>query len=268
MKFSAGFAAGFDWTDPNVPYRIGDDARNVLRPREGRAVWRDTGPIALLRDRDYQSEVSKIRFDRPAIVSQFALLHEQKMLKDSAALDLAIYGMRTDMKKKVFEWHREQLSLPAPLVLRTHFHSRAQEEMDRAESVAYALRQAIKRVYPREGVGNKAAYDALVAGAQSDFWNLLRPRYDTLLRELTLLPEDDDAVLMKQLQRWRDAIREYAETALRTAIEDLDTDANALERQTAAWRGFASALFVLLNPEAAAKARETRKQKAKKEKKR
>jgi CRISPR system Cascade subunit CasA len=263
MKFSAGFAAGFDWTDPNVAYRIGDDDRTVLRPREGKAVWRDTAPIALLRKDTYQSESGK-RFDRPAIISQFARLHEREMLKESAPLELSIYGIRTDMKKKVFEWHREQLSLPVPLVLRTQFHGLAQQAMVQAEKVDYALRQAIRKVYPRDGAGNGRAYESLIARAQNDFWNSLRPHYTEFLEAIAALGDSEDPALTK---RWRDAIRQIAERALREAIEDIDTDADALERQTAALRGFAFALYLSLNPEAAAKAKAAKKQRAGKEKK-
>ncbi len=263
MKFSAGFGAGFEWTDPHVPYRIGKEHRNVLRPEEGRAVWRDTGPIALLRAAEYQSEDGKVRFDRPPIVSQFGYLHQRRMVNSSLPLELVLYGMRTDLKMKVYEWHCERLSLPAPLLWKTQFHSVAQQEMDRANSVAYALGKAIKKVYPREGAGNKKAYNTLVSITQNDLWTALRPHYDVLLHSLALLPEGTD--LGECLTRWRKALRKDAERSLRAAIEDLNTDANALERQTTALRSFANALFVLLDPEAMARVRESKKKRTAKE---
>jgi CRISPR system Cascade subunit CasA len=265
MKFSAGFGAGFEWTDPNVPYRIGKDERKVLRPREGKAVWRDIGPIALLRERDYQSANGKVRFDRPTIVNQFAKLLERRTVDKSLALDLVVYGMRTDLKMKVFEWRRENLSVPTPLLWGTRFQLMAQQEMERADSVEYALGKAIKRVYPREGAGNKKAYDALIARTQSGFWTALRPSYEVFLQALALLSTDDTDRVTKVTKILAEAIRRVAEEALNAAIEDLDTDADALERQTAARRSFANALFVLLDPAAAAKVREKKKKKIKKE---
>jgi CRISPR system Cascade subunit CasA len=268
MKFSAGFGADFEWTDPHVPYRIDNEDRRVLRPQEGRAVWRDTGPIALLRASEYQSENGKLRFERPPILTQFAYFHERKMVDTLVQLDLSLYGLRTDLKMKVFEWHRERLSLPALLLWKAQFHRVAQQEMDRADSVAYCLRQAIKRAYPREGAGNKDAFKTLITNAQHEFWTALRAEYSELLDSLALLSDGDVTDLGECVKRWRQAIRDVAKNTLDAAIEDLDTDADALERQTAALRSFANALFVLLEPEAAAKVREAKKKRTKKEVKR
>jgi CRISPR system Cascade subunit CasA len=265
MKFAAGFGAGFEWTDPAVPYRIGENGRTVLRPKDGHEVWRDTGPIALLQANEYQSEDGKVRFERPALVTQFGDLHKGKRVDSALPLDLALYGMRTDLKMKVFEWRREQLSLPAPLLWQTQFHRVTQQEMDRAERVAYALRQAIQRAYPREGAGNKNAFKTLIAHTQNGFWAALRPHYRTLLLTLVPLAEDDTAGLGECITKWREAIRSVAKRALNDALNDLDTDADALERRTAALGFFDTKLYFLLHPEAAAKAKEAKKKRTKKE---
>jgi CRISPR system Cascade subunit CasA len=265
MKFSAGFGAGFEWTDPQVAFRIGKEGSSVLRPQEGRAAWRDTGPIALLRADEYQSENGKMRFERPAIVSQFAFLHQHKMVDKSLPLNLVIYGIRSDLKMKVFEWHRVELSLPTPLLWKTQFQRDAQQEMDQADKVAYALRQAIKKCYPREGVGNKAAFNSLIARALNDFWTALRLNFETLLHELVALTEEDAADRVECITRWRKVIRIVAETALHAAIDDLDNDADALERRTAALRFFDTKLFFMLNPGSTTNVRRTKNNRTKKE---
>jgi hypothetical protein len=71
--------------------------------------------------------------------------------------------------------------------------------------------------------------------------------------------------LAEHIALWRQAIQRVAESALRAAIDDLDTNADALERRTAALSFFRNKLFFLFDPEARAKVREAKKKRPKKE---
>ncbi|MBV9865235.1 MAG: type I-E CRISPR-associated protein Cse1/CasA [Abitibacteriaceae bacterium] len=264
MKFAAAWSTRFEWRDPNVPRRVSTEGAIVLRPREGREVWRDVGALALLRHSERGGS------ERPSIVSQFASLIEQQYLPEDTPLRLALYGMRTDMKMKVFEWHREMLRLPAPLLWQQQFQSQATDAIKLADDVAYALGRAIKHTYPRDGAGNDKAFEPLIARAQSQFWRRLRPYYtdtpDSLLYRLAPLhPERDGAQIQAAIQEWHKAMRQVAQRALDQAIGELDTDGAAMKRQMEARSQFAGRLWALLNPEAAATAKEKKKKESKHE---
>lgn len=254
MKFSAGASCDFVWSDPSVPYKIDDKGAKVMRPQEGREVWRDTAPLALLNHRDYARGDAAIQFRRPAVIDQIAQMTQGDYLA-KGPLNLTLYGMRTDLKMKVFEWRREALSLPRPLVLQDKFHEEVQKEMERAGDIAYALRKAVKMTYDREGAGSKAAFDSLVAYAQRQFWADLRLAYERFLAEIAPLAawQKDDWEAARG--RWWVAIRAAGKAALGQAIGDLDTDAGALKRQALAEKSFANALFNILmtNDERAAR---------------
>ena len=268
MKFAPGWSSRFEgWTDPHVPYRVSAEKVTVLRPQEERPLWRDAGPLGLLRQADYQAPAGqKFRFDRPAIVSQFADMIRRKELPPEQELRLNIYAMRTDLKMKVFEWHRAGLRLPLPLVLNGDFASYAQSEMDKADLVAYHIGRAIKRVYPREGAGNKAAFDDLIARAQRIFWDALEPLYlgakDSLLEDLAQLKDAPESQREERIKSWRKKVEHAGKDALNAAIEDLDADADALERQVGARNLFAFHVRNVLDPEAAEKKKTTAKSKA------
>jgi len=258
MRFTAGASCDFVWRDPSVPYKIDDKGPKVMRPQEDKEVWRDTAPLALLSRRDYSRGDAKIQFRRPAVIEQLAAMVQDDYM-DKAPLELTLYGMRTDLKMKVFEWSRETLSLPKPLVLQDKFHKEVQNEMERAGQVAYRMRVAVKMTYDREGAGSKAAFDSLAAHAQRRFWAELRPAYDQFLREIAPLPAWPEEDWEGARARWWGAIRKAGTAALGQAIGDLDTNAGALKRQVLAEKSFAGALFTLLMTDNDKAAREAKK---------
>jgi CRISPR system Cascade subunit CasA len=253
MKFAPGLGAGFPWIDPNCAYRI-DKERLILRPREGREVWRDTGPLILLR------KTVNGTHERPPVISQLAELTKSNESLKLRPLEVAIYGLRTDMKMKVFEWQRERLSVPVELLWEDLGVNEAQNAMKTAEDVSYRLRRAIKMAYPREAQGNDKGFDALVDGAGSLYWRELRSHYDDLLLALAQHPGFEE--LPEILRAWRQHVQAAGWKALRFAIDDLDTDSHALERQSHAYRDFQFSIFPLIQPDKARENKEKRKAKA------
>jgi hypothetical protein len=257
MNYAPGESCDFRWRDPNVPYRTDPKGTVALRPQEGREIWRDSGPLALLEDKDYGSDPSqRLRFERPAIISQFASLALGRHIEQQPVFSLDVYGMRTD-NMKVFEWQRERLSLPAELVLNSRFHILAQDAIEDVGSVASALRRAIKQAYPRSGKGNKAAFDTLVADAQRDLWATLRPTYGRLLASLANLPPStiSEAARVTELNAWHEQIRQVGVRIFNEIIDPLDSDSEALRRQVEARRSFGFALHKLFSPPAPPRAK-------------
>ena len=258
MRFVAGASCDFVWRDPNVPYKIDDKGPKVMRPQEDKEVWRDTAPLALLNQHDYTKGDTAVQFRRPAVIDQLVLMTQDEYI-EKGPLRLTLYGMRTDLKMKVFEWHRTMLSLPKPLVLQDKFHTEVQKEMERAGDVAYAMRKAIKMTYDREGAGNKTAFDSLAAYAQRQLWAGLRPNYDRFLQEITPLLTSQNEEWEIARARWWAAIRQEGFAALEQAIGDLDTDAAALKRWVMAEKSFSNALFRVLMTDNEKAARDTNK---------
>ena len=230
MQFGPGASCDFLWRDPNVPYKVYDKGPKVMRPQEGKEAWRETGPLALLREGEHGREDAKILFQRPLIVEQFSQMSRVGLLPHVTALNLSLYGLRTDLKMKIFEWQRETLSVPKPLVLESRFHREADGEMEKAEKIAYALRSAIKLTYPRDGAGNKSAFAALTGSTERGFWQALRPRYEEFLDRLASTVPTDDTAIQTVRQQWQTRLKDAGQTALDDAIGTLDTDAEALAR--------------------------------------
>jgi CRISPR system Cascade subunit CasA len=261
MKFAAGASCDFTkggWRDPSVPYRIDEDGPKVMRPQESKAVWRDTAPLALLSSRSYTRGESKFQFERPHIIEQWVEMIQSQYAEDGP-LNLTLYGMRTDLKMKVFEWYREPLALPRSLVLKDDFAMRVQKEMERADSIAYALKKAIQKTYKREGKGNAKAFDDLIAYTQRQYWSSLHGTWERLLGEIAPLSAAQDAEWTKSRAAWWEALGGAGRAALTQAIGDLDTDAEALKRQVEAEQSFQGALHSILVTEEEKAAREAAK---------
>ena len=257
MKFIAGASCDFTnggWRDPSVPYKIDDKGPKVMRPTEGKQVWRDTAPLALLNEHSG----SEKQFRRPLIIEQWTQMVNEEYF-EKGPLRLALYGMRTDLKMKVFEWHAEPMTLPCALVLDEEYGKRVLGEMARADSIAYALKRAIQKTYKREGKGNAKAFEDLIAYAQRQFWNDSHEAWKTLLNRMAALPPTDEEGWSGVQRIWWTALRKQGKTALAAAIGDLDTDAEALRRQVDAEQSFQNALYVILATEAEKTAREAAK---------
>lgn len=101
MLFEMGHSRPKDapfWFDPFAAYqRRGDKTPVPVRPREGRALWREYASLFLTAATPDAGTV------RPAVLEQLAALRDYAALPSSRALTFRCIGIRTDMKAKVFE---------------------------------------------------------------------------------------------------------------------------------------------------------------------
>jgi len=264
MKFTAGAMCDFTWRDPAVPYKITDKGPLVLRPLEGRELWRDTGPLALLREKEYHSE-RNVAYERPLLVTQADdCINRRALGSTERTLELLVYGMRTDLKMKVFEWQREQLSLSPALIRQGAQGGAAQQEMERAEQVEWGLKSAITHAYPRDGKSNTHAFEHRIADARQQFWAALRDDFTLLLQALAELPtgEEREEAHAACLATWRARVSDAGRQALEAAIDDLDTDGKALQRLVEARERFHRVAWVALHPEMIREKRARRQQTA------
>ncbi|GIW07771.1 MAG: CRISPR-associated protein CasA/Cse1 [Dehalococcoidia bacterium] len=232
MQFGPGDSWGDSprWTDPNAAYRTTAQGTSAIRPTEGRALFRDLGPLALKR----QTETTnvKVRFERPLVVSQYERLVDDNVLPADRDLRLVVYGMRVEQKSKVYEWQREELP---PLSFSTVHDPRvgtaAQGAIERAEDGAFALRAAISRLAGK----NASGIGTLVAQAHQIFWSALEPPYVHLVRALGRAYAANNLEAVEQaLAEFDRTLRLEAWRAFDEVVEPFDATGRMLERVTTA----------------------------------
>ena len=265
IYFDPGFQASGEWADPQVAYRIDDKGRFPMRPYEDREVWRYIGPLALLQKDDYESEKGKVHFERPAVVQQYVTLSENGFTPRGRVIPLEVYCLRTDLKAKLFEWSLEQLQISREISTMKGSGFQVQNAMDSAEIVSRNIRWAIKKAYPREGNGNKAALDTIIRSTLYSYWDELRRKfYDLfmagLVRQATGEDTDPEAP-QKLLNQWNEIVDSSGYICVRNAVDSLDTDAEALRRQVASIESYRNIVRAQLYPEKrkVTKARKTSK---------
>ena len=224
MRFSAGASVDFTWHDPNVAYRINAKGRFPLRPREDHALWRDTGPLALLQEGSVFGKGEQ--YARPQVVAQAIKLWEDYLI--TRPLNLTVYGMRTDMKMKVFEWHRETLNIPLGVAREGVKCGEAQSAMELAENVAYILRQAMKQASPRKGATD--AFAARTTRAMREYWHVIHEDYDRLLYSLAELPTGDPIAADNAQLVWQKALYQKSTKIYDDVLHDMDSSADDIRR--------------------------------------
>jgi len=229
MKFEAGDSTRFNWIDPNLAYRYEKEKVTPIRMREGRPLWREAGPLLILSQRSGGSGEEKVAFQRPDVVEMSFMA---PILQ--APLRIVAYGMRTDMKMKVFEWVRGTLELPLKLGRSERLGAIVQAELDLTDKVSFALTSSIKHLYPRDGAGNKSALGNLVGRCERAYWQQLERHFQPMLTAFSELSEDapnDPALIAATARAWRSAIERIAKEQFEGAAKDMDSDSDALERQ-------------------------------------
>ncbi len=248
MKFEKGDSATGQWVDPNLAYRYDDKGKTPIRLRENRPPWRDAGALVLLREDVQGKGERKQAFRRPDVVEQaFRVVQEREPVV------LQIYGMRTDMKMKVFEWIKSVWKIPSNLGRDTRLGALVEAELQNAETGALGLRRSIRSLAPREqepssgdakqkkpqGKKKKAPLKlkSVADRCEQAFWKHLEPQFPPLLDTFAALKPEapDDPHLMAETARgWRRAIERLALEQFDLAAKDLDADSDALERQVRA----------------------------------
>ncbi len=175
-----------NWQDPAIAYRVrgkndGDQReRYPARPSEGKPLWRDCGPLLLLDDERHAVM-------RPKLIDQFEQLAKDRV--PPTQLGFCMYGMRTDLKTKVFEWYAEPLTLPQGLILKRSYHRAILQMLTDADDIALLVKRAIKKTGP-EG---KEVFEGLANHQVATFWFDIRPIYQHHIEEIATLAESSDA---------------------------------------------------------------------------
>ncbi len=233
MSFGPGLMFEGEWTDPQVAYMITKNGATPLRAQGDKEIWRDVGPLMLLREHDYEGGKGKqkVRFARPAVVNQFLILRDERVISASESLSVQVYGIRTDGKMKLYEWAREKLSLQAEIAQRPIAAATVQSNIESAELVAYYLDDAIKRIYPEEGKRNKRAFKTLQWRAQRRYWADLYPVFEKDFLSVLVTGDVEDADFIDDMRyQWTVSAIRQATEVFNWIASPLEVDADSMER--------------------------------------
>jgi CRISPR system Cascade subunit CasA len=228
MKFERGDSARLEWIDSSLAYRYGKDRITPVRMRENRALWRDAGPLLLLSQADCSKGDTRVVLKRPDVV-------DQAYGVDIAGIPVGLqaYGMRTDLKMKVFEWAKGTWEVPRNLGSSTRLGAIVHEELDRAEKAAWAIGNAIRSLHAGKGPGGRDSLGSMSVRAERAFWQALERQFRPLMNAFASLDADapdDVGLIVAAASDWREAIRDSATVQFELAAKDMDADGEALER--------------------------------------
>jgi len=237
----------FTWMDSNVGYELTEKGPIPLRMSEGRELWRDVAALALVKGNS--------RFERPRIIDQFEELSSTGSISRDSPLYVSLYGLRTDSKMKFFEWQRDLLALPRPLVLNSVFGNEVQDWMGYAEKTSNVLVGAVGYLHPkRYRQENKAAHDPKskvkfrfwedqyyekvkyenlkkrIMYAERRYWESLRPVFNSLLSELASLEINTFTQRQPLRIKWRTTLEKAARDSFEVAVKGFDSRSHTLER--------------------------------------
>jgi CRISPR system Cascade subunit CasA len=215
------------WQDPFVAYTgPGERQPAAVRLKEDRPLWRDYAALCL--------PGSGAGSHQPARITEQAADLEMRLGPDGAPPTLQCYALRND-NADVIEWRRDGLP----------FSARVASDPGRAAAVTGALGQAgeadtllknhIKKLYPREGKGNRKAFGALIRQARDGYWSALAEPFRRLV--VALDAEDLEEPGRDALAGgWLEAVRRAARSSFDAVADALDADAESLKRAATARR--------------------------------
>ncbi len=213
------------WRDPFVAYtKGGSDQPRAFQPREDRVLWRDYAELFLPGSGD------EGRYPA-AIVQQASALIEDGYEVGNPTFDCFAY--LTD-NAKVLEWRQESLPFSPRLMAEEPRSQALRAALSRAEAVSSLMKQSLKRLYPRDGKGNRNAFAGLTDLCLHSYWSALAQPFRQLVIDLDS-PATDPEILDRE---WTGVVRTQAKTAIEFVIDSLDVNAAALHRAAKARRLF------------------------------
>jgi CRISPR system Cascade subunit CasA len=231
MVFSQGWSRSrtlLPWRDAWVAYEMRPDRGTEggvwlpIRPTDRPDSWRNVSRLFL----------RSARGRRPRLVDQIGVMVEEGLLPREAATTYETFGLRTDMKAKIFEWREDSFLVPNALLLCPAATERVGEGLSRADRAALALQRALRELHSRLG----GARDPRTGMALDAYWTELGDVFGATLRDARLL--GDVQAQSDWLRGWRQIVGDLAGRQLERALADADASADALRRQVCARRTF------------------------------
>ncbi len=223
------------WQDAWAAYRQngtkpGAAERIPVRPQESRDAWRDF-PALFLND-----AADTIR---PAVLDQISSLFQDGTLPPDTAVVHEVFGLRTDMKAKIFEWRRDSFRFPPALLEDRH----AQQEVRRALTDARdggesALRAGLRRLLQDNGDFNYQ--NPLASVALRQYWQTLEGEFRGALLQPALTGGAEQQSVWRR--SWWDTVERTARGAMDLATRSMESYGDAWKREVEAGELFGRTL--------------------------
>lgn len=219
------------WQDPFAAYRPRKHGKGEplpLRPRAGRALWRDYAALFLNPGRaNGQGTI------RPSVLAQIDLVAERAGWDAARSVGVRCIGMRTDMKAKVFEWVDEGLQVPLALLHSPQAAVEIEDGLAFGErlqgDLRYAWSQYLEERTGRHGTQRQRMLERYWASLAPDF-----ERYALACAAAagpSAADDEVDAALYAARRAWALAVCRAGQHAFEEAAAQLGDDAATLRER-------------------------------------
>lgn len=225
------YAAGFNlqdigrWQDPHAAYLITEKGISTLKPKQGKAAWRDMGALLLLKS---EQDSSKRLYMRPCIINQYEKFSSSERIFRREEMLVDIYGLFTD-QAKVKEWQFERMSVPLRLLGLPNGIELVRQMLELAERTEGALLRAVNKLLPQK-IGKtgqeskrKDKDDVFAVAARTLYWSGMEKKFKALLPEIAAEGERGDLV-SHWLAKWKIVLRDEARSVLQKTKNQIVSD--------------------------------------------
>lgn len=221
MVFEMGESRPKDWPlwlDPFVTYRMRKKGTPLaLRPREGRALWRDYCELFMPGDSQ--------QYHRPSVITQLA---EAGAVRASR-MSFRCIGMRTDMKAKIFEWVDDGFDVPMAVLSGRRGDRAIRTSLAYAEEAGRALSRSFRIAFLKR---KDRHLEPVRERMTASYWQSLTVPF----RELTARAAEVTDIETEEAlcSAWEEDTSRTARRELDAALDTLSDDADTLRRRVKA----------------------------------
>lgn len=209
------------WSDPFAAYYMRGEKEPIpIRPREGKALWREFAALFLpFPGADARGPEGHTQ--PPSVLYQLA---NEKLRDDLLIYPFRCVGMRTDMKAKVFEWVDAGFDVPVSLIRDSGGSDEVRQALDFATGCARIVVGTFRKTFG--GDGQVERHETLRHRMEDAYWGALAASFRDFVLGVANFETRDDARRL-----WVDRVVEEANDAFRTYSEMTGSGADALRRR-------------------------------------
>lgn len=213
------------WIDPHTPRLQSDKGVGSVKPRDGRASWRDLSPLALS-GANLSSNVNERAFRRPEVVNQFIQEWTPELRsinKFPSNLQIEIFGLSTN-QAKLLNWIHDVLTLPVDIAASSAKSDLLSAEIEIVEQVNREIGQRIKAA----GVA-----DNMKQSVESAFFDQASSLlYGVLYSDLLQVKDDHEGWRTEAILSWRRQLRTMSRRLFDDALEKAGVKSFDLEKRS------------------------------------